>query len=145
MKKVILKIVDEYLVWVLAIGGVLLLLYGIWFQTEGLTLAETPLSSIFMVVLAGCGVSAVMMTFLLNQTKKKRITGGKMPRRSDLKGMLRGYMITFVLCLIIVYTAKNVSFFYLGLAGMSFSFTAAWYYLIWGFIEKKKDEAKEAA
>ena len=59
--------------------------------------------------------------------------------------MMRGYIVCFVLFLLLVYFARTVLFFKIGLGGMTFTFVAAWYYLIWGIIEKKQKEKAEAS
>ncbi len=142
MKKKILNFIDTYLIWVLAAGGILVAFYGAWFQTEGFTLAATPLMMILEVMAIGGIIGAAIMSYLVSITKKK-VVGKKKLIRSELAPMLRGYMLCFVLCVFLVYTAKTIASFYFGLGGIIFTSVTAWYYLIWGFIEKKKKE-KEA-
>ena len=144
VKKKILDFIDKYLIWALAVCGLVLTCYGAWFQTEGFTLPDVPLFDCVISMLFGGILSAAMMSYLLSVTKKD-VTGVKKLVRKELAGMMRGYIVCFVLFLLLVYFARTVLFFKIGLGGMTFTFVAAWYYLIWGIIEKKQKEKAEAS
>ena len=144
MKKKITDFIDKYMIWVLAGAGLLLTLYGAWFQTEGFTLSAVPLLDCVVAMGFGAVLSAAFMSYLLSVTKRD-VTGQKKVIRKELAGMMRGYIVCFILCTIIVYTARTVLFFKIGLGGMMFMVVSAWFYQIWGVIEKSKKEKAEAA
>ncbi len=141
MKK-FLGFVDKYLIWVLAVGGIAAVSYGAWFQTEGFTFAEVPLTTVLSAALLGAVLGAAIMSYLVTLSKKKTV-GRKKLVRTELAAMIRGYMVCFALCMWIVYTAKTTAFFYFGIGGMAFTIVTAWYYMIWGWIEKSKAGKKQ--
>ncbi|MBR6322088.1 MAG: hypothetical protein IKR59_04385 [Lachnospiraceae bacterium] len=147
MKKKILKIIDTYVLWTAAIISIPVLLYGAWFQTEGLTLEAVTVREMGASVVVGAGLGLILMVLIYRQTKKERPQGGKKASRSDLSGMMIGNLVCFIFFIVMVYTATNVAFFKFGLGGIAYAAASFFFYLIWGIIEKKKSEkaVKEAA
>ncbi len=137
--------IDKYVIWVFAVGGLLLTFYGAWFQTEGFTLPEAPFIDCLLAMAFGGVLGAALMSYLLTVTKKD-VVGKKKLIRKELAGLIRGNMICFVICLILVYRVSTVLFFKIGLGAMTFMYVTAWYYKIWEIIENaKKKKADQAA
>lgn len=140
-KKIYSKIMDTGLTWIVAVLGIPLTIYGMWFQTEGFQLIS--LYNCMLPAMIGGVIGLFIMNSLYNQSKypepgKKRVT------IEGLKSMGRSYIFCFLICMLLVYRARVPIYFLIGLGGMALSSVTVLYYLIWRERDKRKKQVGDA-
>ena len=120
MKGFLKKLFGEYLVWAIGIIGFPVLLWITWVQSVGFVYVELTTFIMLFAITCFLGVIAVRYS---RKTQHARL--------KDLKTMIIGDSVCFILCVIITYTAYMVAYFYMGLCGMGFCLGNIWYYLYW--------------
>lgn len=139
MKKIWKYFVQTILPWAIATAGIPILIYGIWFQTEGLTLIK--LEGVLLALVVGAAIGF----FATRYIGQEKMTGPK-----DMHSLIYAYELTAVLCLLITYCASTVIMFLVGVAGSALGISAAAYYDYWfamrnrgHIINADKDTAKQ--
>lgn len=112
--------------WMISTVGIPALLYGIWFQTEGLFLVSWD--KVLLALIAGTAIGFCATRYIGLQS----VTGPK-----DMYSMIYAYEVTFFLCILITYISSTVLMFLIGSAGTALAIAAAIYYTYW-FVMRKK-------
>lgn len=133
--------IDQALLWGIGVLGIPFTVYGMLFQTE--CFKWVSISSCALPFAIGTLIALFMMNYLYQQSKDMK-QGGKRVVVSGLRGMANGYAICFIACMIMVYTAREVSFFLLGIGGMMISCVSILYFVIWYTKEEKKKKLEHA-
>ena len=131
-KGILKKIFDEYLVALIAVLGLPLIAYGVWFQTEGFR--YIGIMPCFYALLIGAAIAFLIMRFIGSQ----KLAG------KELSKMMTGYTILFLLCFLSVYRAVDPMLFLISVGGMTFSFVTDLFYFIWKLKAKKKESEAAA-
>ena len=132
MKAFLSKFFGVYLVWAIGIIGFPVLLWITWVQSVGFVYIELTTFIMLFAVTCFLGVIAVRHT---------RISAHA--RIRDLKTMIIGDSVCFILCIFISYMAYMVAYYYMGLCGMGFCLGNIWYYLYWLKSEEKAADNKK--
>lgn len=132
MKEFIKKLFSVYLVWTIGIIGFPLLFWITWVQSVGFVYVE--LTTFIMLFGITCFLGVISVRYARNKQHA---------RLKDLKSMIVGDSVCYILCVIISYTAYMVAYYYMGLCGMGFCLGNIWYYLYWVMDEKKAAETAE--
>ena len=120
MKAFLGKLFGVYLVWAIGILGFPALFWITWVQSVGFIYVELTTFIMLFAVTCFLGVIAVRHTRLRQHARLR-----------DLKTMIIGDSICFILCIFISYFAYMVAYYYMGLCGMGFCLGNIWYDLFW--------------
>ena len=134
MKEFLNKLFGRYLIFAIGILGFPALMWITWVQSVGFVYVD--LSTFIMLFAGTCFLGVIAVRYArINQHA----------RLKDMKHMIIGDAVCFILCLIISYFAYMVAYYYMGLCGMGFCLGNIWYYLHWVRTDAKPKPAVEKA
>ncbi|MBO4411727.1 MAG: hypothetical protein J5794_06030 [Lachnospiraceae bacterium] len=147
------KFIDEILMWVVGIGGLLLALYCVWLQSGGISIAtgEVVVSFgfyyiefffAFAVVLAGTVAGYGINSYFRSEAKKSSELSPLTPL--DFLRTARGYLVLFPIAALAGFFMSEVLWVLVGVFGMVFASTGLIFYRLW-VISWEKEQKKAAA
>ena len=141
-KKVILTIIDVYIMWFVATAGPCLTVYGILFQTECFYYVSWLKC---LIMFAACAIVAFLIVRFAYTETKSGNPARSMPATEPMKPIMRVFLIAFFLSLAVTYTARMISVFMVGVGGMSLSSFMLLFYMLWRVREEKRFKEEEKA
>ncbi len=127
-----------------AIIGIFAIGYGLYFQTEGFTLAGLNVYILLLAIFIGMIVGGAMARYLDKQFSNPHL--GKKARTQGVNNMVTGLTIFFFISIVVLYYCTSFVTLYLGIACGLYSWSGlAWHFglILFKKLKDKKNSTEE--